>query len=411
MRRGRFILGGGLAGMLATALGLAAVAAAPGTSAPGTGAAPALADQRARLDQARAASVAAARRSAALERQANDARNAADAARAREAAVAARVQGAEADIAAAQARIAIVDRLLNAQQVELARRQGAIVKLIAALQSMARRPAVLSVVQPGSTDDLVHVRAVLGTVTPVIAARTADVRAAIARTRALRLESANAVAALRTGRSRYQAEQLALARIEGENRLRSRDLGRSALIESDRAIALGEQARDIVDLMDQLNNAAAVRGDLEKLPGPLPRPSLPGSAPDHADPPIGKSASQPYRLPLSGDVVRGFGEVSDAGVRSRGITLTAWPGAQAVAPAAGRVLFAGAFRDYGQIVIIDHGGGWTTLVTGLARVTVAVGARLNQGSPIGRAPDGDGGQITIELRRRGVPVDFVPLLG
>lgn len=411
MRRGRYILGAGLAGMLATVLGLAAMAAAPGTAAPGPDAAPALADQRARLDQARAASVAAARRSAALERQANDARNAADAARAREAAVAARVQGAEADIAAAQARIAIVDRLLNAQQVELAQRQGAIVRLIAALQSMARRPAVLSVVQPGSTDDLVHVRAVLGTVTPVIAARTADVRAAIARTRSLRLESANAVAALRAGREHYQAEQLALARIEGENRLRSRDLGRSALIESDRAIALGEQARDIVDLMDQMSDAAAVRDDLEKLSGPLPRPALPGSAPDPVDPPIGKSASQPYRLPLSGDVVRGFGEVSDAGVRSRGITLTAWPGAQAVAPAAGRVLFAGAFRDYGRIVIIDHGGGWTTLVTGLARVTVAVGARLNQGSPIGRAPDGDGGQITIELRRRGVPVDFVPLLG
>lgn len=406
MRRGRFILGTGLVATLAGALGLAAMAAAPGPDA-----APALADQRARLNQARAASVAAARRSAALERQAADARNTADAARVREAAVAARVQGAEADIAAAQARIAIVDRLLNAQLVELARRQGAIVKLIAALQSMARRPAVLSVVQPGSTDDLVHVRAVLGTVTPVIAARTADVRAAIARTRALRLESADAVAALRAGREHYQAEQLALARIEGENRLRSRDLGRSALIESDRAIALGEQARDIVDLMDQLSDAAAVRGDLEKLSGPLPRPVLPGSAAEPVDPPIGRSARQPYRLPLSGDVVRGFGEVSDAGVRSRGITLVAWPGAQAVAPAAGRVVYAGAFRDYGKIVIIDHGGGWTTLVTGLSRVTVAVGARLNQGSPIGRAPDGDGGEITIELRRRDVPVDFVPLLG
>lgn len=405
MRRGRFILGAGLTVGLAMALaGALALAAAPA-------AVPALADQRARLDQARAASLAAARRSAALERAAAQARNAADAARAREAAVAARVQGAEADIAAAQARIAIVDRLLSAQQVELARRQGAIVKLIAALQSMARRPAVLSVVQPGSTDDLVHVRAVLGTVTPVIAARTADVRAAIARTRALRLESARAVAALRSGRERYQAEQLALARIEGENRLRSRDLGRSALIESDRAIALGEQARDIVDLMDQMSSAAAVRGDLEKLPGPLPRPAQPGAAPEPVAPPLGRGSSQPYRLPLWGDVVRGFGEVSDAGVRSRGITLAARPGAQAVAPAAGRVLYAGKFRGYGQIIIIDHGGGWTSLVTGLARVTAPVGAVLAQGSPIGQAPPGEGGQVTIELRRKGVPVDFVPLLG
>lgn len=370
-----------------------------------------IADQRARLNDAKAQSIAAARRSADLERQAAGARDAANAARAREAAVAARIQGAEADIAAAQARIAIVDRLLSAQQVELARRQGAIVRLIAALQSMARRPALLGVVQPGSTADIVHVRAVLGTVAPVIAARTADVRAAIERTRSLRAASAQAVADLRAGRERYESQQMELARIEAENRLRSRDLGRSALIESDRAIALGERARDIVDLMGQMGQAAAVRDELEKLPGPLPRPAQPGAAPEPTPQPLARGTAQPYRLPLAGDVVRGFGDISDAGVRSRGITLAVWPGAQAVAPAAGRVIFAGKFRDYGQIIIIDHGGGWTSLITGLARITAPVGAQLSQGSPIGQAPEGDGGQVTIELRRKGDPVDFVPLLG
>lgn len=391
--------------------GLGAVAALGVAMAALPAQTPSIVDQRDRLSQARAQSKAAAQRSADLEKQAAAARNAADAARAKEAAVAARIQGAEADIAAAQARIAIVDRMLADQQVVLARRQGAIVKLIAALQSMARRPALLSLAQPGSTDDLVHVRAVLGTVTPVIDARTADIRGAIERTRGLRLESGRAVAALRDSRKRYQSEQLALTRIEAENRLRSRDLGRSALIESDRAIALGERARDIVDLMDQMGKAAAVRDDLEKLPGPLPRPPQPGEAPEPAAAPLGSASAQPYRLPLSGEVVRGFGEVSEAGVRSRGITLTTWSGAQAVAPAAGRVVYAGHFRDYGEIIVIDHGGGWTTLITGLAKITAPVGTTLRQGSPIGRAAEGDNGQVTVELRRKGVPVDFVPLLG
>ncbi|MDV6321215.1 hypothetical protein, partial [Chromohalobacter sp. HP20-39] len=82
-------------------------------------------------------------------------------ARAQEAAAAERIKAAEADIAAARARIGIVDRQLAAQRTRVAERQGPILRLIAALQSMARRPAVLGLVQPGSTADMVHVRAVL----------------------------------------------------------------------------------------------------------------------------------------------------------------------------------------------------------------------------------------------------------
>ena len=370
-----------------------------------------LSADRNRLREAKAQSAAAQARADALEKAAAGERDAAAEARTREAAVAARIQRAEADIAAAQARITIVRRLLDDQHGVLAARQGPIVRLIAALQSLARRPAIVSLVQPGSVNDLVHVRAVLGSVLPQVRARTADVRAALARTRKLEADAALAVRALGEGRARLDDERLALTRLEATHRLKSRALGRNALFESDRAIALGERARDIVDLMDQLSDDAQTRADLAALPGPSPRPPRPGEivAPGVA---LGwSSVAPPYRLPVAGRVVTGLGELSDAGVRSRGLTIAPAAGAQVVAPAAGKVVFARRFRGYGQVVIIDHGGGWTSLVVGLGTVSVATGDQVSQGSPIGLAAAGEAPRVTVELRRRDRPIDMTRLLG
>lgn len=368
-------------------------------------------DQRIRLAEARTQSQAAAARSTRLDRAAAAERDQAQQARVREAAVATRVQQAEADIAAGQARIAIIDRLLGEQRAKLAAKQGPVARLMGALQGLAMRPAIISIVQPGSVDDLVHVRAVLASTLPVVRARTADVRAELAHTRRLQGQAALATRALAESRGRLETQRLALTRLEAEHRLRSRALGRDALFESDRAIALGERARDIVDLMDTIGDQASTRASLAALPGPLLRPQRPGEAATPVDPRGWTAAAPPYRLPVAGRVVTGLGELSAAGVRSRGLTIETAPAAQAIAPAAGRVAFAGPFRAYGTIVILDHGGGWTSLVAGLASTNLRIGESLAQGSPIGRAGRGDAPRVTVELRRRDRAVDMTPLVG
>jgi septal ring factor EnvC (AmiA/AmiB activator) len=369
------------------------------------------AEQRQRLIEAKAQSVAAAARSAKLEREAAREKDQAVQARAQEAAVAARIQQAEADIAAGQARIAIINRLLADQRARLATRQGPVTRLMAALQSLARRPALISIVQPGSVRDIVLVRAVLASTLPVVRARTADVRADLARTRQLQADASLATERLAESRTRLEEQRLSLTRLEAEHRLRSRALGRDALFESDRAIALGERARDIVDLMDRLGSQAATREELESLPGPLPRPPRPGEVPSPVETVSWSHGAPPYRLPVMGRVVTGLGELSDAGVRSRGLTIASAADAAVIAPAAGRIAYAGKFRAYGTIVIIDHGGGWTSLISGLGTVSARVGQTVAQGSPIGRAGAGDDPRVTVELRRRDRPVDMTPLIG
>ena len=180
----------------------------------------AAADPRAQLAQARQDADAARTRSIRLEDQSRAAGGEAEKARAAQAAVAARIQASEADIAAAEARLAILKRLQRAQEQRLAARQQPIVRLVAALQTMARRPAGAVLVQPGTITDLVHVRALLSTMAPRMATATAGLREEVARAQAIRKAADTAVAQLREGQRQDRVEQQRLVQLEAEQRRR-----------------------------------------------------------------------------------------------------------------------------------------------------------------------------------------------
>lgn len=367
--------------------------------------------ERAALDRAQRAARSAAERATRLETAANAANDEAARLRASAAAVAARIQSAEADINAAEAKIQVVERLRAEQRARLAEKQGPTVRLVAALQTMARRPPLLALAEPGSIRDIVHVHAVLASVLPVMRARTADLRADVERGRQLRAAADAALASERDAQSRLVSQRQQLAALETRKRAQSSRFASGAMVEQDRAIAMGEEARDISELMGRIDDAALVRARLESLPGPVLRPTQPSSARALPDDTVVAAASIPaYRLPVVGQVVTGLGEISETGVRARGLTIATRAGAQVVAPTSGRIVFAGPFRGYGNIIVIDHGLGWTTLVTSLAALDVKVGDAVDPGSPIGRAGP-DRPTVTVELRRRGTPVDIAKLAG
>lgn len=371
--------------------------------------------ERDQLISAKQQSADALARSARLEAEAAAASDEADRLKKRSAALAARIQSAEADINAGEARVALVNRRLAVQQARLAQQQQPLLELAAALQQLSRQPPVSVLAQPGSLRDMVHARAVIDAAMPVIDRRTADVRRELSQLQSTRRQQAVALAALAASKTRLAERRSALTRLENEGRLRSRELMSSAQLEADRALGLGDKARDIVELMDSLEADGAVRAELAQLAGPLPRPRNPATGTVQAAAPAppqddGAMAANAYRLPVVGRIVAGLGEVNDSGVRSRGVTIAAQPGGQVVAPAPGRVSFAGDYRGYGKIVIVDHGGGWTSLLTGMIGLSVAVGDTLDAGAPVGRAGSDDS-RITVELRRGGRPVDIVAMIG
>lgn len=383
------------------------LAQSAGSPIPGTN----LSEQRAALVRAKAQAEDARKRSEALEARAATAAGAADKTREQIAALAARIQQSEADIRAGEARIAIVATLQREQTRRLALRQQPIVRLTAALQQIARRSPVLTLVEPGSVSDAVHRRIVLARVMPIVMERTRGLRAEIARSTELRQSAEAATAALAKTRDGLATQRTALANLEQRQRVAFRALRDSASLETERALAMGEEARDIGDLMEQIEDAGVIRDALIRLPGPAPRPDSPGNAPLPIDTAGrgGESAPPAYRLPVVGEVITGFGEISESGVRARGLTIATSPAATVVAPAAGRVAFAGPFRGYGRIVIVEHGGGWTSLIANLDRLTAQVGDEVRQGDPLGAAGGGKP-RLIVELRRQERPIDIGSLL-
>lgn len=353
----------------------------------------------------------ARRRGDMLEDAARRATAAADRTASEAAAVAARIQQSEAEIALAQASVRQIDQQRAALRLRIAARQEPVVRLTAALQLMSRRPLVFSLMRADTLRETVYLRAVLETMLPEVQRRTAGLRSEIVRGRQLQDRARRAAASLRASEEALNVRRQQLVAVESRQRIESRSAQGIASREADRALALAEDTRDIATLMERLHADGALRSELAALPGPVPRPDRAGSmlVIDEQVPARVAGGGLSWIMPVSGRIVSGFGDATGVS-RSIGVTLAPAPGAQIVAPAAGRVAFAGDYRGFGRIVIIDHDGGWTSLITNLGRLDVAVAAKVLQGSPLGLAGPGRP-TVTIELRRDGTPVNPLALVG
>ncbi len=115
--------------------------------------------------------------------------------------------------------------------------------------------------------------------------------------------------------------------------------------------------------------------------------------------------------PASGTLALRYGELDEFGVSSKGLTLLTRPGAVVVAPFDGKVEFAGPFKGYGQILIIQHGDGYHSLLAGLDRINEAVGDWLAAGEPVGAMGSGEAKpRLYLELRHNGQPINPLPWL-
>lgn len=155
------------------------------------------------------------------------------------------------------------------------------------------------------------------------------------------------------------------------------------------ARALAAQAADLRELIIKLQEREAARRKNKS---------------HHAISSAAWAASGPARVPVAGHIIRVYGEADSAGNHARGITIATQSGAIVDAPRAGQVVFAGEFRSYGQVVIIEIAEGQHILLTGLENINVTEGESVQAGEPVGRMPEGSS-SLYLETRKDGEPVD------
>jgi septal ring factor EnvC (AmiA/AmiB activator) len=340
------------------------------------------------LQRARAEASAADRRVEQLDRAAGRARGEAAELRTRQLAAAEAIAAAEARISASDAERRLIAAQLAVRRQRLQRQQQPIASLLAGLAMMARRPPLLALASDSNMEEFVRVRLLLDASLPVIRRRTAALSSELARGQRLERAALAARAALARSRDELAGRKREFAMLEARA-LRSAELsGSAALGVGDVALASSEDIERLAGEAERRRTAAQIAAELAAL-GPAPsRPAAAEGRPPRA--PI------PYRLPADARVLAGLGEVNASGVRSRGLALATPRGTRIVAPAAGIIRFAGPFRDYDGIVIIDHGGGWMSLLVNVGS-TLPAGTKVAAGTPLGRAL----GELGVELSHNG----------
>lgn len=351
-----------------------------------------------RLAQATAEARSAEARVRTLEEAASKARGEAARLQARQAAAAEAIAAAEARISAAGARLRLIEGAIAERRERLARQQEPAGALLAGLAMMASRPPMIAILDEGSTRDFVQVRLLLDATLPVIRQRTAGLVAAIERGEDLQRSALAARDALGRERAGLAERQREFAELEQEALRLAEQRGGEALGAGDIALVRNEQAAELAAERGELLSAARIARELNSMPAAPPRPV----------PPAGNAErlTLRYQLPANARVANGFGSVSDAGIRSRGLTLATSKGARLLVPASGIVRFSGPFRRYDGIVIIDHGGGWMSLVLNVASQH-RPGTRVEINSVLGRAL----GPIGVELSQNGQHVSPALIAG
>jgi len=304
---------------------------------------------------------------------------------------------------------------LRQQEEALAKRRQEIGGTLLALERLSRNPPRALLLSPSKPMQVIHQAMLLRTSLPIIQNRAEELRENVLELASKRDDIDRQLKELKDASTLYtdQRELLDSLIDRKAGLLQETEAERKRIAQ--RLKRLTQEAATLKDLFDRLEAerpapppAAPVQNEQAGKPAKeqqtaaltLPRPSALRHFPDHGS----------ITLPVRGELSQHYGENTSYGGTAKGITIKTRPAARVVAPYDGKVVFAGPFRGYGQILIIEHSGGYHTLLSGMERVDTGVGQWLLAGEPVGvMAKAGDGNpRLYFELRRDGQPVNPLP---
>ena len=183
------------------------------------------------------------------------------------------------------------------------------------------------------------------------------------------------------------------------------ELQRRAKALSDQSLALAKLRREAAEASSSLFAAESAAADRS---GPPARRAV---AKLDATPPS-PTPLTPLRPPVTGDVVRRYGEAWPGRGRSEGWSWKTAPGAAVASPSDGRVEFAGVLRNWGLVIVLQRADGWRTVLSGLQSADLAPARWCAPARPSGacrnrRTPDPE---LYLEFRRGSDPVDPGPYI-
>ena len=329
-------------------------------------------------------------------------------------------------------RIAESERRLNALsgnedtvRRSLASRRAVIAEVLAALQRLGRRPPPALLVSPEDALQSVRAAILLGAVLPDMKVEVDTLVADLAELVRVRSEIAAEREVLGRDLAALSQERTRMTVLVQERQRKQTETEKALEGERVRAVQLARQADNLKDLIGKIEQEIASAARAAAQAGTA-RPADPKASlaalndPGRLSPAIAfASAKGALPLPISGIKIRDFGVPDGLGGTEKGLSIASRTGAQVTAPCDGWVVYAGPFRSYGQLLILNAGGGYHILLAGMERISVDLGQFVLTGEPVavmGGGPQSAAAIATgssqpvlyIEFRKDGSPVDPSP---
>lgn len=342
--------------------------------------------------------------------------------------IATQVRSVETSIGATEASLRPLDSREQQVRASLDSRRAEIVEVLAALQRAGRRTPPALLVRPEDALQSLRTAMLLGSVVPELRGRAEKLAADLGELVNLRRDIATKRDVLARDRDRLKDDSVRLAALVEERQRKQSAIEKDVEAEGARAINLSRQVEGLQGLITKMEQdlksaaKAAATASLKGAPAaPNGKPNL-GALKDPArlSPAIAfASARGLFAFPVNGRKIREFGGSDGAGGVEKGISLASKAGAQVTTPCDGWVVYAGPFRSYGQLLILNAGGGYHVLIAGMERISVNIGQFVLTGEPV--ATMGSTSQVAsilattasqpvlyVEFRKDGTPIDSGP---
>jgi murein hydrolase activator len=338
-------------------------------------------------------------------------------------ATAARLRGVEAKVEATQARLEPLDADEAKLRKSLEGRRAVIGEVLAALQRIGHRPPPALIARPEDALQAVRTAMVLGAVLPEMRHQVEALAADLGELVKVRKKIADARDRLQAEVASLGGERARMRALVAERQKQQAEREKALDAERARAVTLAKQADTIKDLIAKLEQGLdpATRAAREAAIRNATRPALAAlHDPGRLAPAVAfASLHGQIPIPVNGVKLKDYGAPDGVGGVEKGVSIATRAGAQVTSPADGWVVYAGPFRSYGQLLILDAGGGYHILLAGMGRISVDLGQFVLTGEPVGVM--GNGSHIAailatgssqpvlyIEFRKDGAPVNPSP---
>lgn len=327
-------------------------------------------------------------------------------------------------IAATEGRLATLTANEDTIKRSLASRRAVIAEVLAALQRIGRKPAPALMVSPEDALQSVRTAILLGAVLPDMKVEVDTLVADLSEFVRIRTEIAAERDALGRDLAALSQERTRMTVLVAERQRKQAETEKALEGERARSIQLARQADNLKDLISRMEREIAASARAAAQAGtdkPDQKNTLAAlQDPGRLSPAIAFASTKgALRLPLNGIRIREYGMPDGLGGTEKGISVASRASAQVTSPCDGWVVYAGPFRSYGQLLILNAGGGYHVLLAGMERISVNLGQFVLTGEPVavmGGGPQSAAAVATgssqpilyIEFRKDGSPVDPSP---